>query len=657
MDFLQQFMSDSVHKALGRQTIALNHAKKKVVSVKRREWMRQLNDQAKQGTRDSENTSGSEANSPFRGPPRYIEKGKNNKYESLEELHRMKDVKPNRRRFGPKLIAMSLALYLISSTAYSFLRNFQPLPSRQTLQVRTSVGYRFNPVLIQNLSHVKDIVDNYRENNSKTNEEIPGILALDAIAFDRELVISEKGFMTGSLSSECLDAETLAKIQKDFEELENLWRDKFKTIISDAFVFQFHPLSPEHRPFIVHIRPTTQGKATNEEVELLEKLAELLNENGVKVLGYAMDGDSTYKKLHNMFYDEYNNRVRQDNAFTNCSQIRSRLIVSDPLHILKRARYRLLNSDVHTGLTNSSEVIEVEKLKKLLNLPSKVFSDQRFTKMHDDLPISLFSFESLMKIRECAPEYLAYFLPFCLLNIGLSEEHLSLEERINLFEVAFYYIFVYRGVTNNTQNVRLPEHKSSRSTHVRLFPESLALELCNTLFSILSISYSYNGTLHLNRIGTNPLEHTFGAIRMRSKYKNTYEKMVKSVGEMETWKRMVSICGTGGKISGRKSYYGRMVNVNLSISPCVLPLNPRDIAVVAHLKHALPVSSREIDCWNLNYLGVLANDLFDNFLSTLSSMYRRLHPVPKSVAMNSRSILVTSGKNILCQKRRNDIVT
>lgn len=45
---------------IARQALALTQAKK-VVYVKRREYIRQGNDQSKQGHRDSENTSGSEA--------------------------------------------------------------------------------------------------------------------------------------------------------------------------------------------------------------------------------------------------------------------------------------------------------------------------------------------------------------------------------------------------------------------------------------------------------------------------------------------------------------------------------------------------------------------------------------------------------------------
>lgn len=377
-------------------------------------------------------------------------------------------------------------------------------------------------------------------------------------------------------------------------------------IISDAFVFQFHPLDP------------------------------LL--------------------LHVMYHEEYQSRIRHDHRFANFSGISSRMIVSDPLHILKRARYRLLASKVHVGLTNSSQVIQIDRLEALLNLPSKVFSNERFTKMHDDLPIALFSFETLVTLWEHEPVYLPYFLPFCLLNIGLNEDALSLEERINLFELAFYYVLAYRAEINTTQFL-LPEHKSARNNHVRLFPDQLTLELSNTLASILSVMYTYNGTLHLNRIGTNPLEHTFGTIRMRSRYKKTYNNMLKSVGQIETWKRMVAVLGTGGKISGRKSYYGRIVSVNLTISPCVLNLNPREIAVAAHMTYALPISAAEMDCWNMNYLSTCSAEVFTYCMSTLTSIFRRLHPVPKSVVTNSRAILITSGRNILYRKRAVNLPT
>ena len=70
--------------------------------------------------------------------------------------------------------------------------------------------------------------------------------------------------------------------------------------------------------------------------------------------------------------------------------------------------------------------MNVTILRSLLSLPSKVFSDQKFTKLHDDLAVDLFSLTSLVELFEKKIEYMAYFLPFCLLNAALSEKELSL---------------------------------------------------------------------------------------------------------------------------------------------------------------------------------------------------------------------------------------
>ena len=210
--------------------------------------------------------------------------------------------------------------------------------------------------------------------------------------------------------------------------------------------------------------------------------------------------------------------------------------------------------------------------------------------MHDDLPVSLFSLDTFVTLAAEEPSYLSYFLPFCLLNAGLSERQLSLEERINFFEVAFYYILGYLAELQSTKAV-LPNHKSVHNTHVRLFPEEL------------------------------------------------------------TWKRMVAILGVGGNISGRRSCYGKVVEVILKISPCVLNMNPREIAAACHIAYSLPLSSAELDVWNMNYIAVNSQCIINSFVSSMSFIYKRLYPAAKSIPANSRSILVRPGNNHISAKQ------
>ena len=627
---------------LARKAAELKKSQKELVAAQRRERLLKMRIE-----RENEQQVITPENSPFQGSPRYA--GEKD-YACVDELHRLSRVKANRRRFSMKLIALALGVYLISGPAYNFLRELMPLPSTKTLEARTATSERFNPLMLENLSCLDMIVKHYRETNEIDSMQIFGVLAVDAIAFDREMIIAENGFVTGAIESEFVDKDTLEKIQSDFRALEKLWQDKLDTIISDAFVFQFQPLSATLRSFVVYVHPSTQGKATNTEVELLEKISESLQKLDVNVIGFAMDGDSTYRKLHRLFYNEYEKKIRMDASFDNFSKIASRVIVSDPLHVLKRARYRLLGSQVHCGLNSNTGEISVSRLAEILRLPSKVFCNQKFTKMHDDLPVMLFSLETLVTLAKEEPSYLTYFLPFCLMNAGLTEDALSLEERINFFEVAFYYMLSYLGEIEGTNNL-LPNHKSPRNSHVRLFPEELALECANTLASLLSVMYSFNMTLHLNRIGSNPLEHTFGTIRMRSKYKHTYQKMIKSLGNTETWKRMASIAGVGGKISGRRSCYGKIVNVNLKMSPCVINMNPRDIAVAYHMAYSLPISANELECWNMNYIAVKSREIVNAFEMNMATVYKRLYPTPKRISTNSRSVLIKPGNNHITPKR------
>ena len=197
-----------------------------------------------------------------------------------------------------------------------------PLPLAKTLEARTA-SERFNPLMLENLSCLDMIVKHYRETNEIDSMQIFGVLAVDAIAFDREMIIAENGFVTGAIESEFVDKDILEKIQSDFRALEKLWQDKLDTIISDAFVFQFQPLSATLRPFVVHVHPSTQGKATNTEVELLEKTSDSLQKLDVNVIGFAMDGDSTYRKLHALFYNEYEKTIGTDASFDKFARITS----------------------------------------------------------------------------------------------------------------------------------------------------------------------------------------------------------------------------------------------------------------------------------------------------------------------------------------------
>lgn len=644
-------MDPEAQRRFARAVCAKNRSRRDYVAMKRRFLMSQVN-QRKQKSPSETSSDEIPENTSFMGTPRTIS---GTKGAILDELVQLSRVPRNRRRFSVGVIVFAFSLYLLSSRAYEHLRLFLPLPSWRTLERRTEPSFKFNIDALQNLSLVHETVGRFRERENISDCIIYGILAVDAVSFQREMIITNNGVIEGGVSNETLDEEKVIQLQQSFSEFEEFWKSHHAALISDAFVYQFQPIDALLPSFVVHIKPSTQGKATESTVELLREIDAKLHSVNVECVGYAMDGDSTYAKMHRDFYDKYERRIRTNPFFDNYSCItENKLIVSDPLHLLKRARYRMLGTDTHLGLVESCDTIRVDTLRRVLTLPSKIFSEHKFTKMHDDLPVSLFSLSSLVELYERQSCYVAYFLPFCLLNAAIAEKDLLLEERVNFLEVSMYYMLAYVEEVE-TSETKLPDRKSSKSKSVRLFSSSLAKEFCNTAASLLGIIHRFNGTINLNRVGTNPLEHTFGLIRMRSRYKHTYQNMLKSLNATLMWKSLVKSLGVGSKVSGRRTYYGRTVTVEGKGYQNVLPFTPRDLAIAHHLVFGLPISSRELDSQNINDVVTESAEIVSAFAMNLASVYRRLYPNTKTIRLNSRSICVTAGQNLCMVKRKSDL--
>lgn len=420
-------------------------------------------------------------------------------------------------------------------------------------------------------------------------------------------------------------------------------KTKKHSIITNAFVFQCQPILYELHSFVVHVFPSTQGKGTDREIDLLISIKNILQRDNFNVISLAFDGDTIYQKLHQELNQSYSNIIKNDFTFLNFSKLGLNLVISYPLHLLKRGRYRLLSSRVHSGITHNTKILNIKKLRNILEYPSIVFSDSVITKMHDSLATQLFSFNSLKEILESGnSEYLSFFIPLCFLNIAISEKDLCVLERINLLEIAFYYCLILKEESNTTGNL-LPQKKSKNKKDIRLFDDNYLTELTNTLFSHLSILYSHNGSLDLNRFSSNPLEHTFGLIRMRSRYIHIYEKAIKSLGKIELYRKISQIIHPGESITGRKSYYGKIIQNNISKFNNVFNLDPRDLAVCLHLFLNLPVTTQDIQSSDMNDLLLVSNQVVETFELNLLGIYYRCYPKKRKNKLST--VEITKIKN------------
>lgn len=564
----------------------------------------------------------------------------------IQDLKRNFEIAPPARRYSKRTKIFAMGILLISFTAFNYLRSFLPLPSRQALQKNFQADLSLKTEYLTDVKNIPIIVADYREREKiSETEKIQAVLAIDAISFNPILKIDKNGNVIGTTKEEIISSYELLQLEKNFSEFEKFVSERKELLISDAFVVQVQPVLMNYSSFVVHISPSSQGKGTNKEVQLLIEIQEKLKDENIFITSFAFDGDSYYYGLHEKFFKSYELLVKTDMSFLNFSHINETNVISDPLHLLKRGRYRLVSRKVHAGLTSNSQLINIGVLESVLKLPKITFSSQRITKMHDDLAINLFSFHSLNHLIEAKNySYLTYFLPLSLMNIALSEKQLVNIERINFLEVAFFYCFLLKEETYGNDQL-LPQNKNKGNSELRMFDDRFIMELTNTLFSILSHLYKINGIVNLNRLSSNPLEHTFGLIRMKSRYSHTYQKAMKSLGKVQLLKKITNIIKEGSVI-GRKSYYGQTIYNNVTTFQYSINMDPRDLAVCLHMYFDLPIRYRDIICSDMDSLLELSNEISENFLNLIKSIYLRCYPHERKNKLTTNTLTKLKG-NIL----------
>ena len=521
--------------------------------------------------------------------------------------------------------------------SYSFLfRYFRP-ETRELEACVTDVKRlpHYLQLLSEQMGPEKDMVVKYG-----------GILAVDAMSLRPHIFVTKDGFVQGVLEEPRLSDTAFMAVKRTYEAYEKYVSSLGNKTITDSFVYMYQPLYSNAKCFTVFIEPSTQGKATGFQIDRLSELSELLQEHGFPIEGFAFDGDTAYSRLHTNFFNEYQNLVSQNSGLRNLSVIEARSVVSDPLHLLKRARYRLLSSTVHGSFENTTEsVISVDSLQSQLDLPSVVFNNEKYTKMHDDLATRSFSLTTLSSLlKNNNYSALTYFIPVCLLCSSLQEADLRLEERVNFLEIGFYYMLAYyRMLSGNL--IPLKQRKNTTNQHVCPFDLIFVKEYCNTVCSILKILYKVNGTVGLNRIGSNPVEHLFGLIRMRSHSVHTWDKMLQVASKSLLQQRFIKNVGENERIDKRLSNFARDVFNSPPRITDSLGLNPRDLAFTLHCVLGFPVTVGSLMVWDATSLFELRDDIFSNFRNQICHIANRCCSSGNH-RLTSTDIKVTSGHQI-----------
>lgn len=528
-----------------------------------------------------------------------------------------------------------IGLFLISAASFAYLRNFFPLPNERTVRrwiSETNLETTPNQFL---LSEAKNIIEKYiKENQINDIENFKVILSVDAFSMKPNLVIDDDGVRRGTIKDEIVDDELIKHMKESVLEFEKYSLENKKIVITNTFVYLVQPLLSIYPCFIVHLSGSTQGKATINEIETLTFLMDVMKKLKIQVEALSFDGDTTYSKLTR----KWNNIVRKEYQNSNSKKIKSETIQKfspkiavDPLHILKRWRYRLFKCQLQQFLIETQSIVNIQQWKYDFDIPSLALMDKPFLKMNDDLPLKLFDPQNLIKLHEVndKPTFSYFFIPSITI-LCLKYKEISIDDRKFLLEIVLNYIFLYQNTLEQTKKP-LTEHSYKNKKMIRMFSTGILEDTISAVSTILYLlSKEECQYIYLNRIGSNPVEHSIGKIRMLSKNENTFNKLKKIIGKENLLHDIKKTLKINQKISGRIPTLGEdLQNVQ---KENVFNLDPEKISYSMFIY--LGFSNDEKTFKNLIKKKHVTSakkcqECFEEFISILKSIVEkesRLHP-------------------------------
>lgn len=465
-----------------------------------------------------------------------------NGFQPTKQIEHLPDTKLTKE----KKFEIASTLYTLCPHSYRYLKQFIYLPSETTIRRRLSqqINERYNE--LQNVENIPRILRDWRIMNAlKSNQNIVCVLSVDAVAFSPDVQLRENGQIIGFDLTHLEIGDTLQLYNESRTE-NSKWiqfvNKNWDYILTSAFIYYLQPINPEIDCLVVHFHMKTNGKATEVEKDLLLRIRRIIRKYHISIPSFAADGDSGYDNLHQNYFNAFFSFSLR-NPFNHFSQKNMLMTICDPLHLLKRARYRLLKRCPPTAsLKISNEGININKIQTLLRCQNIVFDNSSITKMHDILPIILFNPENLLLLLK-KEEYsiAAYFFPWSFFIASLSNElNLSRTNRIELMEISFYYFIGYYLILSNTNLPSgLTETLSSKTIYLTLFDTKLLIHVICTLRTLIMILSIYSRQdISLNRCSSNPLEHLFGNLRVRCKFVHSLYRCLSKIAEDQIIQKM-----------------------------------------------------------------------------------------------------------------------
>jgi hypothetical protein len=440
------------------------------------------------------------------------------------------------RRYSPETFRWAWAVHQVSPAAWALVHDALPVPCERWLRLHFAETGIILAEALTDLGRVGELVDRWNHSHSDTSSDRRVVLSVDAVAFRPRVTISSDGSVDGLEDiTQLEESELFEQYLLNPQEFTTFVRKYWSKAYSALFAFQIQPLLPHLPCCIIHAWPHCNGKGDAAIVKRLLTLREVLqNSYNFTVVGLAFDGDSADNDLHRQFKADYEARLSavpgdslSETAFPAGACLDAGAIICDPKHLVKRLRYRFVRSELSIGFGAENIPFSLTKIQAAGFLAPVVFENSAITKMHDALPLQLFSPITFGWILATAGRELVSS-PWCLLTAALTLPHFNTKTRCHFLEIGFWFLSLYERLMHQVGLPRGITQKSVAGNRTSLYSNNQIRDGLNTFVSLISIIRESRTALRLDRLGSDPLEHSFGQARTRCHDVNTMDKMLKA---------------------------------------------------------------------------------------------------------------------------------
>jgi hypothetical protein len=203
----------------------------------------------------------------------------------------------------------------------------------------------------------------WRKGHPEIESKCRVVLAVDAVAFRPTIAIRKDG-IEGLDNCRKFDPSLFETFLGQPQDFVSFLQEHWDAAYSALFVFQLQPPHSHLHGGVIHIIPATHGKGTEVIVTRLFQVKALLEKRfDLIVCGLAFEGDSCRNSTHDSFFRSWSLHVN-DRLLLFRDMLIDSVVISDPLHLLKRIRYRLIRTTLLTGLGHEELLFSIERIQQ-----------------------------------------------------------------------------------------------------------------------------------------------------------------------------------------------------------------------------------------------------------------------------------------------------